>query len=236
MKKIIAIGGGTLLSTDSINKFIIKQYNKNSKLLFIPTASNDSVEYINNIKNYFLKLNIQVDVLYLFNENISLDNIKNQINDADIIYVGGGNTLKMINKWKKFKINELLINAYNSNKIMCGISAGSICWFSHGNSDSRKFKNKKASLIRVSGLGIIKLLNCPHYSQEQDRKESLKKMTKKTKQVAIALDNNVAIFFKNNKFKILRSDNHCYAYKVYWKKNIFFEEKLENYEEFIKFK
>ena len=88
---------------------------------------------------------------------------------ADIIYVGGGNILKMMTLWRKLKVDELLNEARAKGIILCGISAGSICWFNYGNSDSRKFKNPNADYIKVTGLGFINAIHCPHYDTESKR-------------------------------------------------------------------
>lgn len=191
MGKIVAIGGGgfgSKYNTKPINEEIIKlSKKKNPNLLFIPTASLDSQEYVKNIQEHFGNLNCAVDVLYLVKEKPALKEIEKKIFNADIIYVGGGNTLRMMNLWRKLGVDKLLHQAYQSGKVMCGVSAGSICWFKFGNSDSRKFKNPQADYIKVLGLGFIDALHCPHYDSESDRQESLKNMMKKVSKIAIAL-------------------------------------------------
>ena len=107
---------------------------------------------------------------------------------------------------------------------MSGLSAGSICWFKWGNSDSRKFKDKNAPLIRVRGLGFINALHCPHYDIEKDREKELKIMMKKTAGVSIALDNCAAIEIVNDSYRILSSKATANAYRVFWKKNKYFKE------------
>ena len=158
MGKIVAIGGGeigrpgTKIETLEIDTEIIKLTNKkNPKLLFIPTASNDSTGYYDVVKNYFgKKLGCDVSVLYLINETHTKKNIENKILSSDIIYVGGGNTLKMMTLWRKYEVDKILKKAYDNGIVMTGISAGSICWFNFGNSDSRKFTSDSSKLIKVT--------------------------------------------------------------------------------------
>lgn len=240
MGKIVAIGGGGFGATDKsqiseIYKEILKLSGKLSpSLLFIPTASSDSQEYVESINNYFGKtLSCKVDVLYLINEKPSFDTIKLKIESADIIYVGGGNTLKMMTVWRKLGFDQLLRQAYQNNKVLCGVSAGSICWFNYGNSDSRKYKNPSANLIKVTGLGLVEALHCPHYDSEKDRKESLKTMMKKHKGMAIAIDDHCALQIVDNQYRVLSSKETANAYKVYWHKGIFFEEKVVKNEHFL---
>lgn len=234
-KKIIAIGGGeigrpgTKVETLAIDKEIIKLSDKNNpRLLFIPTASSDSDGYCQNIEKHFgKKLGCQVDFLYLIKEKPSEKMIKEKISKADIIYVGGGNTLKMMNTWRRYGVDRLLVNAYEKGKVMSGLSAGSICWFKYGNSDSRKFKNSEASLIKVKGLGIIDALHCPHYDAEACRESDLKIMMKKTSGVAIAIDNCCAIEIVDNSYRIIASKPTASAYKVYWKSGKYTKETIK---------
>lgn len=230
MGKIVAIGGGEHLSeTIKIDKEIIKLTGKkNPKLLFIPTASSDSKKYYENIEKHFGKnLGCKTDVLYLIKSNLSKKEIADKILKSDIIYVGGGNTLKMMTLWRKMGIDNILIRAYKNEVVLAGLSAGAICWFRHGNSDSKKLTNPNAPLIKVTGLGIIDALCCPHYNTEVSRKSDLKNMMRKNPGIAIALDDCSAIEIINNSYRIIYSKNTANAYRVYWKNNKFYEEKIE---------
>lgn len=238
MQKIVAIGGGEIgrpgypVETTIIDKEIIRlSGKKNPKLLFIPTASSDSESYYQTITKHFGKtLSCQTDVLYLIKNELSKNEIKSKILKSDIIYVGGGNTLKMMGVWRKNGIDKILIEAHKQGIIMSGISAGSICWFKYGISDSKRFINPKADLIKVGGLNLINALHCPHYDFEPGRKKDLKRMMEKTSGIAIALDNCCALEVIDNKYKIISSKKSANAYKVYWQKNKYYEEiiKKEN--------
>jgi len=232
MQKIIAIGGGEIgrpgfpVETTSVDKEIIKLTGKkNPKLLFIPTASSDSEGYYKTVEKHFgKKLRCKTDVLYLIKSKQFKKEIENKILNSDIIYVGGGNTSKMMKTWKKNGVDKILVKACKKGIVMSGLSAGSICWFKYGNSDSRKFTDPDADLIRVKGLGLINALHCPHYNIEAYRRPDLKKMMRKTSGVAIALDNCSAIEVVDDKYRIILSKKTANAYKVYWKKNKFYEE------------
>jgi len=235
MVKIVAIGGGEIgrpgfpVETTKIDKELIRLTGKkNPKLLFIPTASSDSESYYEIVKNYFgKKLGCKTDVLYLIKKELNKKEIENKILKSDIVYVGGGDTLKMMKIWRKNDVDKILKEAYKKGIVLSGLSAGSICWFKWGNSDSRRFTNPKANLIKVSGLGLINALHCPHYDIEKDRKIDLKKMMKKTPGVAIAIDNCCAIEVIDSKYRIISSKSSANAYKVYWKNNKYFEEVIK---------
>lgn len=245
MGKIIAIGGGEIgrphenggfypVETTSIDKEIIRQSGKaNPKLLFIPTASNDSEEYFKVVKKHFTKLGCSVDVLYLIKDKLSKKQIEYKILTSDIVYVGGGNTLRMMTLWRKIGVDTILRKAYKNGVILSGLSAGSICWFRFGNSDSRKFTSGTNKLIKVTGLGLINALNCPHYDEEEHRQNDLKRMMKTTKKiVSIALENCCAIEIIDNKFRIIKSKPGAKAYKIYWKGRKYFKEEIISKKEF----
>lgn len=172
---IVAIGGyrkdrgknGEPFDTPiKIDRQIVELTGKQKpKALFVSTASSDSEGYTEAWKKiYEDKLGCTVDVLRLIKEKPMPSEIAAKIRQADIIYVGGGNTLMMMNLWRRLGVDELLREAYERGAVCCGASAGSICWFEYGVSDSRQFKNKRShEYIRVKGLGILKGLHCPHY-------------------------------------------------------------------------
>lgn len=239
MSKIIAIGGGEIRkkNTLKIDKEIIKfSGKKKPKLLFLPTASSDAVGYFEKIKEYFGKLGCRSDVLYLIKNPPSKKEIENKILGSDIIYVGGGNTLKMMTAWKKLGVNKILEKALKKDIVLCGLSAGSICWFNYGSSDSRKFTSGSKKLIKVTGLGFINALNCPHYDSEPQRQTSLKKMMRKNSLVAIVLEDCCAFQIQNDTYKILTSKKGAKAYKIYWKKNKYFKEEIKQKNNFLSLK
>jgi dipeptidase E len=240
MKNIIALGGGEIgrpgypVETTEIDKEIIRLSGKEKpKLLFIPTATSDSEFYYELIKQHFgQRLGISTGVLYLITEKPDKEEIERRILEADIIYVGGGNTYRMMRVWRKSGADTVLKQAYEKGKVLSGISAGAICWFRWGNSDSRMFKNPDADLIRVTGLGLISALFCPHYDFEEGRKPALKRMMRKIPGIAVAVDNCCAIEIIDNEYRIISSKPSANAYKVYWSKGDFFEELIEKKNEF----
>lgn len=235
-KYLIAIGGGEIrqLKTLAIDKQIVALTKKKSpKMLFIPTASSDSETYVQAIeKVYGQKLGCTVENLLLIREKPSKQEIKDKILSADIIYVGGGNTLMMMKLWRKLGVDKLLKTAYNKGTILCGISAGAICWFDYGHSDSMSFYHPNDwDYIRVKGLGIIKGLACPHYDGETrgiKRKSSFSKMLQKFGGTGIAIDNHAAIIFSDNSFRVIKSKKNAKAYKLEKKAGKIVSEPIES--------
>jgi len=235
MGKLVAIGGGeigrpgTQIETEQIDIEIIRLSGKQRpKLLFIPTASSDSESYCDAIKHYFgERLGCDVDVLLLLGSQKSKTEIEGKVLSSDIVYVGGGNTLKMLIEWRKRGVDQILLTAWEKNIVLSGLSAGAICWFRYGSSDSREFYNPNANLIKIRGLNIINALCCPHYNIEKPRKEHIKTLMNKTSGIAIALDNCSAIECIDDNYRIITSKKTANAYKIYWQKGKYHKDIIE---------
>lgn len=236
MKHIIAIGGGEIgrpgypIETTDIDRQIISLSGKTSpNVLFIPTASTDSTSYSEVFNQHYGKrLGCSVKVLNLYSKP-SKTAIEHTIANADIIYVGGGNTLKMMMLWRRYDVDKLLMSAYQSGTILSGLSAGAICWFKAGLSDSRSFTSngKTWNYVNVRGLGLKDILFCPHYDAELARQPALRNSLKNTKKVAIAVDNCAALEIKDDEFRVISSRNGAKAHKAYWKNREYFVEDIE---------
>ena len=237
MGTIFAIGGGEIskLETLEIDKKIVESSKKiHPKALFIPTASGEPDEYIETFNDvYGEKLGCQTDVLLLLSRQVDSVEIKQKIMSADIIYVGGGNTRKMMKVWKAQNVDKFLVQAYKNGVILSGLSAGSICWFKSGMSDSEKFETAGDwNYIRVEGLNLISAMNCPHYNEE-NRRKGFSLMISKYDEVGIALENNCAIEFRDNTYRIHKSREEAKAYKIYRYDEKIQKEELRNTNEYI---
>lgn len=216
MGKIVAIGGGEIKygETEKIDKYIVSLSNKeNPRLLFIPTASRDAEGYIQVVKEKYGQLGCTVDDLCVVTNTYEDSCIREKILGSDIIYVGGGDTVRMMEKWKEHKIDVYLKEAYDKGIVLSGLSAGSICWFVFGHSDSDSFINKgQWDYIRAYGLGLIPAAHCPHYDEEG--RQSFDQMMQCEKMPGIALENNTALVEIDGKYHILKSDESRKAYML----------------------
>ncbi|MBN2558119.1 MAG: Type 1 glutamine amidotransferase-like domain-containing protein [Clostridia bacterium] len=233
MRKIVAISGGEFKNgsgqggTLTIDREIVGLCKKEKPgLLFIPTASRDSIEYCNGIGAYFSEeFNCNVSYLKLY-DNPGIEEIKKKVLSADIIYTGGGNTYRMMKVWRRLGVDSLLFEAWQKGAVMSGMSAGAICWFRFGASDSWKFTNPDAGMIKVRGLGMVRMGICPHYDMEPERKEYLRRLIQNSPGVVLALDDCCAIEIIDDNYRIISSDDNANAYLVYWSKGRYTEELL----------
>ena len=225
--KIVAIGGGSVgrngyeYELKSFDEEIVAFTGKPApRLVFIGLALvvGESVDaYYDKIAENFTALGCSCQYL---REDLLPDyaKIKELLQNADIIYVGGGNTLRLMNLCKRYGIVELLTEAMRRDCVMCGVSAGAICWNKYGNSDSRKFTSNSTQLIKVSGLGYIDALYCPHYDAEPQRQPDLKRMMKSTPGVALAFDNCAALKVHDDKYEVLTCKPEAKARKCFYRK------------------
>lgn len=215
---IIAIGGGEVSQnqTYEIDKFIVESSKKeNPNFLFIPTASRDAEAYIEVINNLYENLGCTTDTLYLSNVEVNKEEVNQKIENADIIYVGGGNTSYMMEVWREYSVDKALIRAYISGKVLSGLSAGSICWFIAGHSDSEFIEGVERPKHKwVKGLGIIPYLHCPHYDEPE--KADFDEFFAGQVADAIAIENQVAIVWENNEIKVIKSNTDKNAYRLSW--------------------
>ena len=198
---IVAVGGGDLrtLATRPIDVEIIAlSGGSRPNTLFIPTASSDSVEYWEGFDGaYRENYGCDTDVLYLLSVAPSREAIAEKIERADIIYVGGGNTLKMMRRWRRLGVDDLIRSAYARGAVLCGVSAGAICWFERGHSDSMSFYSPDEwSYIAVTGMGLLRGLACPHYNGDTagvPRRQDFHEMMKRKRGDGLAIDNDCAV-------------------------------------------
>ena len=172
MGKIIAIGGGELRerTTLQIDEYIAslakaRAGERRANALFIPTASHDFMPYYNTFhKVYTGVFDIKTDVALTVFKEPDLEKLKGKFEKADMIYVGGGDTVFMLEEWKKSGLLALIEDAYRRGVIIAGLSAGAICWFSDMYTDSQAALGDGEKYAQFSGLGWINGLISPHYN------------------------------------------------------------------------
>ncbi len=171
-KRIVAIGGGEIKNKETlgIDEYIATEAKKiagdrRACGLFIPTASHDFMPYYNSFhKTYTGVFDIKTDVVLSVFKDLDKEKTAKKFEKADFIYVGGGDTVFMIESWKKSGLLSFIQEAYESGKLICGLSAGAICWFETMYTDSAVSGNGDAYSL-YNGLGFVKGTISPHYNR-----------------------------------------------------------------------
>jgi len=223
-KKIFIYGGGPKIQ---FIKYIAQLTGKEKpKLCFLPTASGDNTNVIDRWYKLCRNLNVEPYVMKVWiNSRDQKESWQEVLEPMDAVIVGGGNTLNMIAIWKAQEIDKALKDVYEKGVIMAGGSAGSLCWFEGGTTDSRP---KKLSLVK--GLAFLEYSHCPHYSTEKERRPLYHKniLTGKLGD-GYACDDKAGILFINGKAaRAVSLDDHNNSYYVYEKNGKIIEEKLES--------
>jgi peptidase E len=165
-KRIIFAIGGWKTPKDALplmRYFLSLTGKPNPKVCLLPTASGDSAESIVGYYDIMNQLDCRPRHLRLFAAS-RVDSFEDYLLDMDAIFVGGGNTLNMLAIWKEQGIDKVLKKAVEKGIILGGGSAGAICWFQQGCSDSRPGK-----LSAIDGLGWLPGSACPHFDLEKRR-------------------------------------------------------------------
>lgn len=166
---LILIGGGIMRKgeTEKIDRWILKRVRnrkgtKNPKVLFIPSASGDLKEYIQDFTDRYQNYGAIVDSLFLIKETPTQIKIKKKLFDADLMYFGGGNAELLLKTFKKFKLEPLCLQAIKNGTLIGGLSAGAIIWGERFLTFDRKGSRFVNFRIK-QGLGWVDNLIIPHF-------------------------------------------------------------------------
>lgn len=224
MKHIFAIGGGEIgrpghaVETLAIDKEIIKSTGKkHPRLLFIPTASKDAAGYITAVEKHFgERLGCTIETLCIARSKQSIKEMEKKVFAADIVYVGGGNTLFMMKRWRVCGLDHILQRAAERGVIMSGLSAGAVCWFRYASSDSRMMTDPTyTKYVRVRGLDWYNVLLSPHHVRETRRDAGLRELLKARGGMGIALDDYACLEIRGSKYRIITARAGVGARKVW---------------------
>lgn len=198
-KQIIAMGGGGFSMEPEnplLDDYILAQTDHPTpKVCFLPTASGESEEYIINFYKAFSTLPAKPSFLSFFKPHTK--NIEDFLLNQDIIYVGGGNTKSMLALWREWHVDEILQKAYGQGVILAGISAGAICWFEQGLTDS-----VPGSLSALPCLGFLPGSCAPHYDGEADRRPDFHRLILDGAiKPGYGIDNSAAVHFVDGEIK-----------------------------------
>lgn len=211
VSRAIFITGGNF--SKPFIKYVIALTKKdNPRICFVPTASADNPSGIVNWYETCQDLPMRPFVQKVFlNSAPGQKTFEENLLSMDAIIVGGGSTLNMVAIWKVQGIDTVLRKAYEKGIVLAGGSAGSLCWFTGGFTDSRPQK-----LSLVSCLGFINLSHCPHFHSEPTRKPLYEDaILKGVLPPGYACDDAAGILFNNEKFvKSVSLDGANHAYYI----------------------
>lgn len=211
-RQIIALGsGGFSMEPENLtlDRYVLAQARTpEPAVAFVPTASGDADSYIVRFYTAFAELPCRPSHLPLFRRTTDL---RAYVLAQDVIYVGGGNTKSMLAVWREWGLPELLREAWASGIILAGISAGAICWFEQGVTDSFA-----GDLRPLTCLGFLPGSCCPHYDGEAARRPTYHQLLRTGEITSgFAIDDGAAIHFVNTEVHgVVASRRGATAYRV----------------------
>jgi dipeptidase E len=208
-RKILIAGGG--FGTRFIRYMAELTGKPRPKLLYLPTASADRDAGIVTWYRYCAPLNVEPSYQESFIDSVSQTRSWEEVLlSVDGIVCSGGNTLNQQAIWKAHGIDVILKQAWDRGIVLGGASAGSLCWFEHGTTDSRP-----KELTKVDCLGFLQGSHSPHYDAEPGRRPLYQKMILSGQmKPGYACDNQAGIYFEDNTVK--RVVHTRAAAKVYY--------------------
>lgn len=220
---IFPYGGGQ-------NKLFVKEIIKltgkeRPKICYLPTASGDSQRSIIRFYELMHDMSVEPSVQKVWISSYSQKkSFEEVLLNVDAIIVGGGNTLNMMAIWKAQGIDVVLKKALEKGIVMAGGSAGSLCWFDNGTTDSRP-----KELTVIEGLGFLPFSHSPHYASEEHRRPKFhENIAKGIFKAGYGMDNYAGVIFKNGKpHKVVSLGEEYNSYFVSIKNGEIVEEKLE---------
>ena len=211
-KQIIPIGGGGFYRDAenlALEKYVIRQSGaENARVCFVPTASGEPDHYVASFYSAFLKLGCRPSVLTFFKRTPDLRSL---LLNQDVIYVGGGNTKSLLAVWSDWGVIEILREAWQSGVVLTGVSAGAICWFEQGLTDS--FSD---ALRPLDCLGFLPGSCCPHFDGEVQRRPSYHKLLASGAITAgVAIEDWAGVHFIGGEIhKVIASKRGARAYSM----------------------
>jgi peptidase E len=208
---IIAIGGGGFANgaDPALEDFMLSRCEvARPRIGFIGAASDDSQDKITRFYDRFAG---QAGGLSHLPKDAALGVAREWLAGQDMIYVGGGNTAELLQQWRASGVDTVLCDAGRRGVVLAGVSAGAICWFESGLSDSGG-----GGLAPLSGLGLIKASCCPHYSSEAERRIAFPaRIRGRDLPDGFAIDDGVAVVFAGGERPHAFSARPgCWAYEV----------------------
>jgi dipeptidase E len=196
-RHIVALGGGGFSDDgppSKLDDFILSlARTPRPRICFLPTASGDSETYPVKFYRAFTRRDCRPSDLSLFNRTLA--DLRAFLLDQDVIYVGGGNTANMLAVWRVHGVDAILREAWDAGVVLAGISAGAICWFEAGVTDS--FGLPPTGMR--DGLGLLPGSACPHYNSEPQRRPVYQQLVRQGFPGGYAADDGVALHFVDRK-------------------------------------
>lgn len=200
MRRLIAIGGGEIsrAETEPIDTHIRELAGGESPTaLFVPTASGDAPGYCDAFDSYYgERLGCETRHLTVLDGVADTDSIWTKLDWADLVYVGGGSLPRLLDVWRETGLDRMLDESWQAGTIIAGLSAGAMCWFTSGLTDTAEDEE----YVAVECLDWIPELACTAHATRERRRAFLASLTRG--QAGLALEDGAAVELADDGYRV----------------------------------
>jgi peptidase E len=197
-RRILALGGHEFdrrSGNDAICDLIVELADSSTpRICLLPTASGDSADQIASFRRAFGERGCEPSAISLFRLGSEQLDIESALTSQDVIYVGGGSMVNLLAIWRAHGLDRLLPECWRQEVLICGQSAGAMCWFGHGVTCS------SGAPATAPGLGVLEGSACVHYSSQPERRAYyLRAVAEGLLEPGIALEDQTAALFEGER-------------------------------------
>ena len=212
--QVVAFGGGGFSMESGnalLDDYVLAATGlERPKVCFLPTASGDADHYIVRFYRHFSAAACEPSHVSLFRRDCGAPDPRSHLLDQDLIYVGGGCVRSCLGAWRAHGLDDVLREAWARGVVMCGLSAGSLCWFEQG---LTAFHGEEA--LPVAGLGLLMGSNAVHYDKELRRRPDFQAAIAAGMPPGWGADDGAALHFVGPRLaRVVSSRPHAGAYRV----------------------
>ncbi|RLT31973.1 MAG: peptidase E [Chloroflexi bacterium] len=205
-------GGGFSMEPDNpaLDRYVCQATGKaRPRVCFLAQASGESYTYITNFYRAFTELNAHPSHLSLFTPHTA--DVAGFLLGQDAIYVGGGNTKSMLALWREWGMDRILRQAWGQGIVLAGISAGAICWFAEGLTDSIP-----GDYTSLACLGFLPMSCSPHFDGEAKRRPTYHRLVGEGRmRPGYGVDDGAALHFSGERLqRVVASRPNATAYHI----------------------
>ena len=202
-RQIVAMGG---FPDDTLLDYVLGLAG-GSRLLYVPTANREDT---GPVVWWYDRLRDRATMTHLNFFPWPPTGLRDLALAQDIILVAGGSTANALAIWRLHGFDGVLREAWEQGVMLTGWSAGMICWFEHGVTDSFG-----PQLAPMECLGLLRGSACPHYDGEERRRPVYTQLVAQGLPAGVAADDDVALHYIGTELhEVVASRDGARAYQV----------------------
>jgi dipeptidase E len=213
LRQIVAFGGGGF-SMESGNP-LLDDYvldltgAERPKVCFLPSASGDADHYIVRFYRAFGAERCEASHISLFRREQGPEDLRAHLLEQDLIYVGGGSVISLLGVWRAHGLDTILREAWERGVVLCGLSAGSLCWFAEA------VTGFHGAPKAVEGLSLLPFSNCVHYERDSSRRGAYHEFLRAGMRPGYAAEDGAALHFVDTELsRVVASRPEARGYRL----------------------